>query len=307
MTKNANIRHTNIILMCITPLRVMKNVQANVNQQSSIPVPCGKCPECVSRRTSAWSFRLMQQEKKSIYSLFITLTYDTEHVPITPNGFMSLSRTTYERKRNGKMRQISSDLQQFLRKLRKSIEGNPEAKPIKYYAVGEYGGITKRPHYHLIIFNATESQIEAVWKNGKTYYGTVTGASIGYCLKYISKPKRIPEHVNDDRVPEFAIMSKGLGQNYVTDEILTYHQADLTNRMCLILEGGKKASMPRYYKNLIYTEEQKKQIGLIYKTQHEYAEHIAKRRYQGEYDRDKTEMHKAQFQKQVKNAKKDKT
>ena len=26
--------------------------------------------------------------------------------------------------------------------------------PLKYYAVGEYGGQTKRPHYHIVIFNA---------------------------------------------------------------------------------------------------------------------------------------------------------
>jgi len=106
-------------------------------------------------------------------------------------------------------------------------------------------------------------------------------------------------------------MSKGIGASYVNEKTKAYHMADFTDRMCLNLEGGKKASMPRYYKERIYTEEQRKQIGLIFKTQKEFALTIAKRRYQGvaghsDYDRDTVEMHKAQFQKQIKNQKKDK-
>lgn len=33
-----------------------------------------------------------------------------------------------------------------------------------------------------------------------------------------------------------------------------WHKADLFERMYLPLEGGKKCSMPRYYKNKLYTE-----------------------------------------------------
>jgi hypothetical protein len=142
---------------------------------------------------------------------------------------------------------------------------------------------------------------------GTVYYGNVSGASIGYTLKYISKPKRIPEHRNDDREPEFAIMSKGLGASYINEKTKAYHMADLKDRMCLMLEGGKKASMPRYYKERIYTQEQRKQIGLIFKQKEEFKLSIAKRRYGENYDRDTVEMHKAQFQKLITNQKKDKT
>jgi hypothetical protein len=102
-------------------------------------------------------------------------------------------------------------------------------------------------------------------------------------------------------------MSKGLGLSYLSAENKEYHLADITNRMCLNLEGGKKASMPRYYKERIYTQEQRKQVGLIFKTQQEWQLSIAKRRYQGDYDRDQVEYHKEQFKKQITNAKKDKT
>lgn len=162
---------------------------------NEIPVPCGKCPPCLKRRASGWSFRLMQEEKHSESSMFITLTYDTKNVPISEKGFMSLNKR---------------DCQLFFKSLRKATGG--AGLPIKYYIVGEYGGTTFRPHYHAIVFNAKLELIQNAWKRGEIHFGKVEGASIGYCLKYMTKPGKIPLHHNDDRVPEFALMSKGLGK-----------------------------------------------------------------------------------------------
>lgn len=174
--------------MCETPFTVRHKTKG-----MSIPVPCGRCPKCVSRRTSAWSFRLMQEEKVSDSALFITLTYDTDHVPFSKNGFMDLSRR---------------DVQLFFKRLRKHHKGD-RCKSIKYYAVGEYGGKTRRPHYHLILFNAKIESVQLAWNLGHVHYGQVTGASVGYTMKYIAKPWRAM-HCNDDRTPQFALMSKGL-------------------------------------------------------------------------------------------------
>lgn len=176
--------------MCYTPFCVKKD-------DREYAVPCGRCPDCTARRISGWSFRLMQEDKVSNSSLFITLTYDTSNVHITPNGFMGL------RKR---------DIQLFFKRLRKS-HGRAHAfngKRIKYYAVGEYGGRTMRPHYHIILFNASIKLIQDAWNQGQVHYGQVTGASVGYTLKYISKPSKVPLHRNDDRQKEFSLMSKGL-------------------------------------------------------------------------------------------------
>lgn len=169
--------------MCFTPFRKQDE---NMVWQA---FPCGKCPPCLARRASSWSFRLMQQEKVSSNAHFITLTYDTTHVPLTENGFMSL------RKR---------DVQLFFKRLRKAQGDNR----IKYYLCGEYGGKTYRPHYHILLYNVQLELIQPAWSLGQVHYGTVTGASIGYTLKYMTKEKRIPLHQNDDRVPEFSLMSK---------------------------------------------------------------------------------------------------
>lgn len=173
--------------MCYSPITLKQTSDRN-----GATVPCSKCAACVARRTSAWSFRLMQQDKIAQSSLFITLTYDTTTVPITERGWMSLSKR---------------DLQLFFKRLRKA-ESSMGKSQLKYYAVGEYGTRTRRPHYHVILFNSQIEKVQSAWDKGQVHYGQVSGASVGYTLKYMSKPKTIPLHKNDDRQPEFALMSK---------------------------------------------------------------------------------------------------
>lgn len=262
---------------CLTPYQV-KNKMTNETQ----PVACGKCPECLARRASGWSFRLMQEEKRSTSAHFITLTYDTTYVPISKNGFMSLNRR---------------DVQLFIKRLRKQHDTK-----LKYYAVGEYGGITSRPHYHLILFNADISKIQPAWQRGSVHYGTVNGATVGYTLKYMSKPKRIPMHRNDDRVQEFGLMSKGLGENYITQKMVKWHKKDLANRMYVNIEDGKKIAMPRYYKDKIYHEQERKAIAYWAKKTNEQREQQMVAAGTLPTARDKAEKDKESFAKMYHNA-----
>lgn len=231
-------------MACLTPILVKTNLGDRV------PVPCNRCPECIARRVSGWSFRLTMEDKRSISAHFITLTY--EKPPISPNGFMTLNR---------------KDCQNFFKRLRYEIgidlKINPSELPpsVKYYIAGEYGGKTRRPHYHAIIFNVHKlSLIEKAWGLGHIHYGQVSGASIGYTLKYMDKPKRIPMHRNDDRIPEFSLMSKRLGANYLSDAVVRYHHADLLNRMVITIEDGRKIAMPRYFKDKLYDDYQRDQL-----------------------------------------------
>lgn len=210
-------------------------------------VPCGKCIECVKRRVSAWSFRLREEFKRSDSAHFVTLTYNTERVPISQKGYMNLSKR---------------DLQLFFKRLRKQhekVKGNTNR--VKYYACGEYGGKTMRPHYHIILYNSSPNIICEAWKAGNIHFGTVNAASIGYCLKYISKVSKVPLHGNDDRQKEFALMSKRLGDNYLRPSMINWHKADLETRMYLNLEDGKRCSMPRYYKDKMYSNDERERVG----------------------------------------------
>lgn len=242
--------------MCISPLTLTTGI-----------VPCSKCPECKARRISAWSLRLTQQIKESKSAHFITLTYEKGHDKYgdyprrSPNGFATL---------------LKGDVQRFLKRLRKHAS-QPVGLHIKYYAAGEYGSKTARPHYHLIIYNATPDAISSTWTHGNVHFGKVESASIGYCLKYISKGRTVPKHRRDDRQPEFSLMSKGLGAAYLTPAMINWHKADPVNRVYATIEDGKKISLPRYYKDRVFSDKDKNDIAEHFKQFHidqkEFAEH----------------------------------
>jgi len=206
-----------------------------------IPVPCGRCPECLKRRSSIWGFRLRKESERAKSALFVTLTYDTAYVPISPNGFMTLDYR---------------DVQKFFKRLR--FFHQDKKHPIRYYVCGEYGSKRRRPHYHLILFNTDELSIAKAWVHPTDYqplghidFGTVAGASISYTVKYINKGQWKPDHKNDDRHPEFSNMSKGLGENYLTPAIVDYHRSHL-EKAYVTLEDGLKIAMPRYYKDKLF-------------------------------------------------------
>lgn len=231
-------------MACMLPVH-LKAAHGN----PSMTVPCGKCPACRKRRADGWVFRLEQEEKVHTNSLFVTLTYDSP--PISFNGFMTLDKT---------------HVQKFFKRLRKATK----CKTIKYYACGEYGGDTLRPHYHLILFDCTHQAIIDAWKKGDTdiqngvvngyvHFGyDCSGAAIAYVTKYMCKVGKIPVHDHDDRQPEFALMSKGLGKNYITSEILHYYGQRHVNYLTQL--SGFRIAMPRYYANRIYTEYDREQI-----------------------------------------------
>jgi len=205
-------------------------------------LPCGKCLECKATRISGWSFRLIKQSEISTSAIFLTLTYNTDHVPITDKHLMTLDKT---------------DLQKFFKRLRKL---HPKNTQLKYYACGEYGGHTRRPHYHIILFNADQNLLEKAWKLGTYFIGDVQGASIAYTLKYIDKPTHIPQWKGDDRQKEFSLMSKKMGLNYISKNTIKWHKKDLLNRMYIPLKDGQKIIMPKYFKEKIYNKLQRNQI-----------------------------------------------
>lgn len=232
---------------------------------SSASVPCGKCGACRKNKVDEWSFRLRQEKKVSDSSFFVTLTYAPEHVPRSDNNFKTLDR---------------NDLTKYFKRLRKWMKDDGvDMPPLKFYAVGEYGDNFERPHYHLIVLNATVDHIIESWCVAKrslsrsdirslgglplgfVHVGAVTTDSIAYCVKYLDKGRKVPRHARDDRVKEFSRMSHGLGQSYLTPEMIAWHKADLSRNY--IQDGEFKIALPRFYRDQIYTKaERREQIVL---------------------------------------------
>lgn len=214
------------------------------------PVSCGKCMYCRNKRIAGWSSRLLKRDMVSAMSFFMTYTYDTEHLMFCSKGRPTL---------------YPSHLQNYWKLLRKKF---PKGT-ISYYACGEYGSNRKRPHYHAIVFiqdfNISPVQalahLEKTWIHGESFAGTVTGDSVAYVLKYLSKKGSVPQYPGDTRTKEFQRVSKGMGKEYLTDQVKAWHLDDLTNRAYMPLPGGGRAPLPRYYKDKIYSKEQKAEIG----------------------------------------------
>lgn len=230
-------------MQCFTPYRVKNRNKDSNHQNMMVDVPCGKCLACKKRRSSHWSFRLNEEAKISTSAAFLTLTY--ENPPITENGFHTLDKT---------------DFQKFLKRLRKKCPTSKKQTRIKYYACGEYGSKTFRPHYHAVLFNLPYNLIQNpqiiadTWQNGHIHLANNNLATINYVVGYMTKSNFTRINQYDDRKPEFSLMSKGMGLGYLTTAMKDYYKK--RELFCIVRENGHIISMPRYYKQKIFTKDQ---------------------------------------------------
>lgn len=232
-------------MSCITPITLVRDYRTMSGEFTNV-VPCGRCPQCLQRRQSGWIFRLKKEKEVSETSAFLTLTYDDEHIKRSFNGHATLN---------------VRDHQLFMKRLRKEIKtySHDNNKRVRYYSCGEYGAIGARPHMHSIIFDVPNlildnpEHLAYIWRCGNVRIDPCNGATISYVSKYIMKQIKLNDRQDDDdRVEEFSLMSKGMGKNYLSQSVVGYYQKKQIPY--LVLEGGKKMAMPRYYQDKIYTK-----------------------------------------------------
>lgn len=250
--------------MCSFPYSVKNPKFGTVPGETQyMPVPCGTCYECRRMKVNEWVFRVGKEAERHEFQEWVTLTYNGLFVPLTPNRMMTLRK---------------KDIQNFFKRLRKRTDTK-----IKYFVVGEYGGKTSRPHYHAIIFGATPQQIINAWKLegnpiGNLHFGKVEKGSLMYTLKYMMKPGKIPEFRGDQREPEFRLMSQKLGSNYLTEKIKKWHRKDW-KRNYVQTNDGYKIPLPRYYKEQLYNEDERRLQGKEAKKRAEKKEQDEREKY----------------------------
>ncbi len=169
------------------------------------PVACGQCIPCRITKRTRWRTRLLLENKYwSSRSLFVTLTYAPEYLPDSqhyPGG--NLCR---------------SDVQKFIKRLRRAFSRSGDDRKITYYAVGEYGEKSLRAHYHVLLFNVDlhdELLVRSCWKFGHLHFGESNKDTIAYTLGYTLKKMTSEKDFPDGRTPEFALMSQGIGIRYL--------------------------------------------------------------------------------------------
>lgn len=154
---------------------------------ANLQLPCGSCLGCKAMRAVEWSRRCMHEAGLWDVNSFVTLTYDAFHFP--PNGHL-----------------VPQDLTNFIKRLRKDVNGSCSGAysgggvGIRYFACGEYGGESGRPHFHALFFNLgfrdarrvgadlyESPTLSRLWPFGMHRIGAVTARSACYVAKYSMK------------------------------------------------------------------------------------------------------------------------
>lgn len=224
-------------MVCVSPISIKDPRQSRGSVR--ITVPCGKCGSCRHNRRVDWSFRLKHEFRAAKTAFFLTLTYSDENIRYDEKDRPSL---------------VKRDLQLFNKRIRKA-SGRLCEDQYRYYAVGEYGSRTHRPHYHLLVFNLAldvVNRLSEYWTLGHCHIGAISDASIHYMTKYHVNYRRDME--DEDRVPEFAMMSRkpGIGASYLTDDVKKYHT---NGDNVSVVNNGYVQRMPRYYREKIFSKE----------------------------------------------------
>lgn len=260
-------------------------------------LPCGKCIGCRLDYSREWAVRctLEMQDFDPDECWFITLTYDEAHVPVSYYPLLG-----YDFWRNqgihfyedvcfdnygyeGKLDDLAGcdsplglsftlcpkDLQDFIKRLRRYSEYH-YGKQIRFYACGEYGSKTARPHYHMIVYGLPLKpitpdvwrsvkngntvfecvELESIWHKGNVIVGQCTYETCGYVARYMLKKKKGQYgefYRTFNLVPEFTRMSlkPGIGQKYYENNAAEIYQND---EIFLTTEKkGIKVKPPRYF------------------------------------------------------------
>lgn len=254
-------------MACYHPIRAYKE-GARVTlwpplNTENLALPCGNCIGCKSARATEWARRCAHEAKNSPHNIFLTLTYEDDRLP-----------------ENGHLR--AYDLTNFIKRLRKRISDNRSPAilrdpriPTRYFACGEYGDITQRPHYHAIVFNAgfndgravgnkqfISETLSRIWGKGRATFGDMTPAAANYVAQYSLKKQaqhlrkewrrawacdiHTQEHFTRDgeilTPPPFLRMSL---KPAIGTEWLRKFRTDLT--MGYLIADGKKIPIPRRY------------------------------------------------------------
>lgn len=215
---------------------------------ANLELPCGRCIGCRLERSRQWSVRCQHEAMLHRDNCFVTLTYDSDHLP----AFGSL---------------VPRHAQLFVKRLRKLRSG----QRFKFYMCGEYGEQLGRPHYHFNFFGLdfrdrkvwrksqsgydqwTSQELSRLWTYGRATVSDFSSRTAAYTARYVIDKingdaaqkhySRVDPDTGEvvDLEPEFSRMSKGIGEDYLR---LYYDQIFPTGH---VVVDGREQRAPRYY------------------------------------------------------------
>lgn len=211
-----------------------------------VTAACGKCYECRKQKARAWQVRLAEETRQNPNALFVTLT-------ITDEWFLKIKKK-YNLKSEEEC--IKKMIRLWLERVRKN-----STKSIKHWFATERGGDeTERYHLHGIVWNIKNTTlITKLWQYGFTFIGNfVNEKTMNYITKYITKTD-----IKHKDFSPIVLCSSGIGENYLSrsDSKLNRFRGKQTTETYR-LRNGIKLNLPIYYRNKLYTDEEREQLFL---------------------------------------------
>lgn len=165
--------------------------------------PCGQCTPCTINARRVWTARLLLEANYHADVVFVTWTYKEDG-----NGSVD-----------------KADFRKYLASVRTQL--NRLGVQFRYYAVGEYGDETGRPHYHAVLYGIPGKEYELLRKTwlSRSHADSKVGGFVrfdrfspdlaayitGYVAKKWHKRDRYAEQRLLGREREFSLTSRRPG------------------------------------------------------------------------------------------------
>lgn len=214
-----------------------------------VPVGCGVCIECRKQRAREWQVRLSEEIRRNkTPAHFVTLTFNEESLDEIINNS---PKPIYE-DNDIATRAIRLFLERWRKKYKKSL---------RHWLIAELGHVgTERIHLHGIVWTEWADEIAEIWQYGYVWIGTyVNDRTANYVTKYITK--------NDQDHKGWTgkiHCSPGIGRGYETthNAYQNRYKPNGNTDTLYHYRDGSKTALPIYYRNKIYTEDEREKLWL---------------------------------------------
>lgn len=219
-----------------------------------VEIECGYCHECLQKKGREWRIRNYEQLNETPQAVFFTGTFTDVRIEHLSNKY------NIDKEDVNKI--ATKEVRLFLERIRKYNKG----KSVKHWIVTEKGHTnTRRIHIHGIFYaeNGHTKQsltwlLRNQWIAGYCYNGKyVNEKTINYVSKYLTKT----DEVNKD-FKGIILCSSGLGKNYVNENKERFKWNAEKTKQDYYCKNGQHIALPRYYKEKLFTEEQRELLWL---------------------------------------------
>lgn len=222
-----------------------------------VPIGCGKCIECAKKKAREWQVRLTEEIKTDKTGRFMTMTFSEKSL----ESLRAIAEEEIRKMPIKKQKNIIIENEIARIATRKFLERwrAKHGKSVKHWLITELGHKnTERIHIHGIIFtNECKKEIEDRWSYGWIDDGKyVNERTINYITKYITKTD-----IEHKGYQPKIMTSAGIGKGYIEsrDSTRNKYKKGETNEAYEDRKGYKKA-LPIYYRNKIYTDEEREKL-----------------------------------------------